>query len=180
MQSGRPRPAWRRHRHQAAQSMVETAMVLPIILLFVFVTIDLGRAAYTWVQVGHDAEVAARYDSLPDNQASDCSAINAVVKSGNGLTIAVDSNSMVNDAPAGWSAPSSLPANSGALYIYPAQAASAPVQTNCSNPDGSTQRPTASTVTAQVNFNFQPWTPIASQILPTIVLSASATEATQY
>jgi len=165
--------------------MVETALVLPIFVLFLFMTIDLARAAYTWVMLGQDAEVAARQVSLPDNQASDCSAITALASSGNGITIAADPKSIINDgtpsASSSYTAPTGM--NSGYLYIYPAQATANPPATNCANTTPSTSsatRQASSNVTALVTFNFVPWTPIASQLFPSITLAAQATEASQY
>ena len=162
---------------------METALALPLFLLLLFVTIDLCRAAYIWVMIGRDAEAAARFGSLPDNQASDCSAIRAVVTAGNGVTVSVDSNSIMGDSATGWTPPATLPSNSGALYIYPAQAIAAPPASNCVNTNPSANSPERlpdSTVTAQVNYAFQPWTPIASQLFSSITLSAGATEETQY
>jgi len=151
--------------------------------MLLFVALDLGRAAFIWVMLGRDAETAARLDSLPDNRASDCSAVKAVVTAGNGLTVTVDNNSIIDNTASGWTAPATLPANTGALYIYPAQAIAAPPASNCvnSNPSAnSPERLPSSAVTAQVNYDFQPWTPIASLLFSSITLSASATEETQY
>lgn len=166
--------------------MVETALALPIILLLLFMTIDFARAAYTWVMLGQDAETAARQISLPDNQTSDCSAITAVTTAGNGVTITADPKSIVNDGSPTSSSSYTTPTspNSGYLYLYPAQATANPPASNCTNssPNGTTSpsRQTNSTVTAQVTFDFVPWTPVASQLFPTITLKAQASEATQY
>jgi hypothetical protein len=59
----------RRHtrREDAAQSLVELALVLPIILLLVLVTVDFGRALYGWVIVQNSARIAANYAGVnPD------------------------------------------------------------------------------------------------------------------
>ena len=165
--------------------MIETALVLAVFVLFLFMTIDLARAAYTWVMLGQDAEVAARQLSLPDNQTSDCSAITAVVSSGNGVTVAADPRSIINDGTPSTSSSYTAPTgmNSGYLYIYPAQATANPPASNCANSTPSTSsaaRQTSINVTALVTFNFVPWTPIASQLFPTITLAAQASEATQY
>ena len=158
--------------------MVETALALPVVLFLVFVATDLARAAYTWVVVGQDAQAAARLAALPDNQSSDCKPIAGVITAGNGITIVADNNSYyaTKPNPAGWTAASSLPANTGALYLYPAEAKAQPVAANCSNTIARESGP----VTATVNFNFQPWTPIASQLIPSISIQAQATEETQY
>ena len=156
--------------------MVETALTLPIMLLLLFVAIDLARAAYTWVIIGQDAQTAARQASLPDNQSSDCKEFNTLAGGNSGLTVAADTRSIYGDTPGNATPASSLPANTGALYLYPAEANTTPVATNC----GNTKARQSGVVTATVNYNFQPWTPIASQLVPSINISAQATEETQY
>lgn len=156
--------------------MVETALTLPIALLLLFVAIDLARAAYTWVIIGQDAQTAARLASLPDNQSSDCREFATLGSGNNGVTVAADDKSVFGDTATNHTAAPSLPANTGALYLYPAEAKTAPVATNCSNAIARVSGPVAATVT----FNFQPWTPIASQLVPSIAISATATEDTQY
>jgi Flp pilus assembly protein TadG len=176
----------RQRRRQRAQSMVETALVLPIFLVLLFMTVDLARATYTWVMMGQDAQSAARQAALNGNQTSDCSAITGAVTAGNGVTLTADPKSIINNgspsaSPAPWTAPTQ--ANAGYLYIYPAQATANPPASNCSNASpgaGSPARPAQKSVTAIVNFNFVPWTPLVSQLLPKIVISAQATEQSQY
>jgi Flp pilus assembly protein TadG len=176
----------RRRRRQRAQSMVETALVLPVFLVLLFMTVDAARGAYTWVIMGQDAQNAARQAALAGNQASDCSAITSTVSSGNGLTVSADPKSIINDgsptaSPAPWTTPAQ--ANTGYLYIYPAQATANPPASNCSNasPGATTPvRAPQSTVTAVVHVDFVPWTPLFAQLVPKIVISAQATEQTQY
>ncbi|MBV8194289.1 MAG: pilus assembly protein [Candidatus Dormibacteraeota bacterium] len=173
------RVSWRRRRAERAQGMIESALTLPVFLLLLFMTIDLGRGVYTWVIIGQDAEIAARQAALPDNQASDCSSINAVTTAGNGITIAADPHSLADNTQ-----PASTPTqnNSGYLYLNPAQATADPPASHCTNTNpgnGSPARPHG-TVSAQVGFVFVPWTPIVSQLLPTLSMTASATVETQY
>ena len=166
--------------------MVETALVLPVFLVLLFVTIDLARGAYTWVMMGQDAEVAARQVALSGNQASDCSAITAVATTGNGVSVSADPKSILGNgdpsaSPAPWTTPAQ--ANAGYLYIFHAQATANPPASNCTNSSpgsGTSAARSSGSVTAVVNFDFVPWTPLASQLLPKIVLTAQATEQTQY
>ena len=46
-----------------AQSMVEFAIVLPILLLLVFGIIEYGRLFFAWISVENVARVGARYAS---------------------------------------------------------------------------------------------------------------------
>ena len=156
--------------------MVETALTLPLVLLLLCITTDLARAAYTWVVVGQDAQAAARQAALVDNQSSDCKPIAVVATAGNAITVVADNNSVYGDASVDPTSVSSLPANTGTLYIHPAEAKTFPVATNC----GNTKARVSGTVTATVSFNFQPWTPIASQLVPSITIQAQAGEETQY
>ncbi|MFN2581882.1 MAG: TadE/TadG family type IV pilus assembly protein [Candidatus Dormibacteria bacterium] len=175
----------RRLRRQRAQGMVETALALPVVVLLLFMTIDFGRAVYTWVMLGQDADYAARQIALPDNQASDCSAINATQTAGNGVTVSADPNSVIgNTDPSSNPVPYTTPAgaNSGYLYLYPAQATASPPAQNCSNTVGRGTEPArpSGSVTALVTFRFVPWTPIASQLFPQITMTAQANEMSQY
>ncbi|HET7038079.1 MAG TPA: TadE/TadG family type IV pilus assembly protein [Thermomicrobiaceae bacterium] len=63
----------RRHgkdRGQLGQGMVELAVVLPLLLVILLGTIDLGRAFYTYVALTNAAREAARYAAVNDTNAS--------------------------------------------------------------------------------------------------------------
>jgi hypothetical protein len=137
--------------------------------------------------MGQDAESAARQAALNGNQASDCSAINAVVTSGNGVTLSADPKSILGDGdPSASTAPWTTPtvANTGYVYIFHAQATANPPGSNCTNSSPGSgslaARSSGGSVTAVVNFDFVPWTPLASQLFSKIVLTAQATEQAQY
>ncbi|HEX5825770.1 MAG TPA: TadE/TadG family type IV pilus assembly protein [Candidatus Limnocylindrales bacterium] len=66
-----------RHRHQPAgpgrprrqrgQSLAEFALILPVLLLLVLMTIDFGRLFYSWITITNSARVAANYAAInPD------------------------------------------------------------------------------------------------------------------
>ena len=57
---GRPSP-WRRFRQtDAGQTLVEFAMVLPLMLILMFGIVDFGRAFYVWLTVTNAAREGAR------------------------------------------------------------------------------------------------------------------------
>ena len=58
----------RRARGKASgQSLVELALVLPVVLLIVLITIDFGRALYGWVVLQNSARIAANFaGAYPD------------------------------------------------------------------------------------------------------------------
>lgn len=54
---------------EAGQTLVETAMVLPILLLLLFALVDFGRGFYTWLLVTNAAREGARVASVQSSQA---------------------------------------------------------------------------------------------------------------
>jgi len=49
---------------QRGQSLVELALVLPIVMLLVMITIDFGRAFFGWISLNNMARVGANYAAL--------------------------------------------------------------------------------------------------------------------
>lgn len=165
--------------------MVEVALTLPIFLSLLFVTIDLGRAAYTYVIIGQIAQSSARLMSLPDSSNSDCSVFSHAVNNSNGFVIQGDPNSVSGDSdpvavPSAPTAGTSIAANKGDLYLWPAVASSSPPESVFHCPGNGTSRGHSTSVTAQVTFRFVPWTPIASQVIGPFTLIAVSTVSSQY
>ena len=164
--------------------MVEAALVLPVFLLLLSLTVDIGRAAYTYVIIGQVAQAAARTLSLPDSAHTDCPAFTNAESASNGYTIAADPLSVTGDGdpvatPSAPTQGSSIPANQGDLYLWPAVASAAPPD-SVANCTGSTNRVHQGRVTAQVTFRFVPWTPIAGNLTGPITIVASASVQSQY
>ena len=164
--------------------MVEMALILPVFLALLFVTIDLGRAAYTYVIIGQVAQSSARAMSLPDNATTDCTVFTRGKSSGNGFSINADPKSISGDAdpvatPSGTTQGSAITSNTGDLYLWPAEAIAAPPDgiANCA---GTAARAHNGRVTAQVTFRFVPWTPIASNLIGAINLIANSSVQSQY
>ncbi len=53
-----------RHRRSRGQSLVEFALVLPVLLLIVLFALDFGRAFFAWVSLNNAARVAANYAAI--------------------------------------------------------------------------------------------------------------------
>ena len=164
--------------------MIETALVLPVFLLLFSLTVDIGRAAYTYAIIGQLAQAAARNLSLPDNAHSDCSAFAAAESNANGYTIAADPLSVSGDSdpvatPSAPTQGSAIAANHGDLYLWPAAATASPpdATANCT---GTSSRVHYGRVTAQVTFRFVPWTPIAGNLTGPITIVATASVQSQY
>ena len=164
--------------------MIEAAIVLPVFLLLFSLTVDIGRAAYTYVIIGQVAQAAARTLSLPDSAHSDCLAFTNSESNRNGYTIAADPNSVTGDAdpvatPSAPTQGSAIAANTGDLYLYPAVATASPPD-NGANCTGTTPRAHYGRVTAQITFEFVPWTPIAGNLTGPITIVAVASVTSQY
>ncbi len=56
--------------HQLGQGMAELAVILPLLLVILFGTLDLGRAFYTYIGLTNAAREAARYAAVNDSSAS--------------------------------------------------------------------------------------------------------------
>src|SRR5262249_59522536 len=65
------RPSWRSERGQA---LLETAIILPIVLLVSVSIFEFGRAYQTWQVLTNAAREGARVAVLPDSTASDVEA----------------------------------------------------------------------------------------------------------
>jgi len=167
-----------RHRRSRGQSMVETALVLPIFITLLCGCIDFGRYVYVRGTLESDARSAGRQLTLATSQASDCSAWTVAKHSGNGISVVLDPNSTVtlSTSPTAYSPTSSIPLNSGFLFIYPAVATDASV--NC---NGTVRTTTAAkTVTTRVTYRYQPWTPGISTLIPEIDAVSTSVQPTEY
>ena len=158
--------------------MVETALVLPMFILLVCGCIDFGRYVYVRGTLESAARAAGRQLTLTTAQTSDCPAWTIVKSSGNGISLVMDPNSTVTGSTSAtaYTATSSIPTNSGYLFIYPAVATD--TATNC---DG-VVRTTASgkTVTIRVTYRYTPWTPGISTLIPEIDAVSTSVQPTEY
>jgi Flp pilus assembly protein TadG len=62
-------------RSQSGQSLVELALLTPILLLLVIGTVDMGRYAYISIQVGNAARAGAAYGAQSPIKAADTTGI---------------------------------------------------------------------------------------------------------
>ena len=71
-------------RSEQAQSLVETALLLPVLLMILVGIVDIGRAYYSYIQLTNAAREGARYAvSHPtDNPGAKQAAVNAATSSG--------------------------------------------------------------------------------------------------
>ncbi len=76
------RPLWWR---QCGQSVVETALILPILIVCLFGTLDMGRAVYAYVTLSHAVREGCRAAVVESN--SNEFVIQTVVNAGIGLNL---------------------------------------------------------------------------------------------
>jgi Flp pilus assembly protein TadG len=146
---------------QKGQAIVETALLLPILMLLVMGTSDLGRVFYYSIAVTNAAREAARqgtyYDPISTSNSFDSySAVLAAaqkeVPSDVTLTTpAVSPSHCLTGQPSSWSVYYPSQPNTGFVFI-------------CF--DGNDAQAVAATQTIQVTilYNFQPVTPLASVV----------------
>lgn len=176
---------------QLSQSMVEFALVAPLLLLMLFGIVDFGRVIYTYITldqaVNEGARVAIRSSaSLPQN-----SDVESAVQ-----THAVDVF-LANPCPNGPIDPATIPPpGSGWVYITEADPPSTPEALSASledAPGGQTWAVASGACSATnpahdhaplqvtIRYNFVPFTPLLRQFMASgIVISAAATYRTEY
>lgn len=173
-------------RRSGGQSLVEFALVAPLLFLILLLTIDFGRLVYTYGVITSSARDAARLLSLKVNQASDCAAFTDAEQFAQGFILSPDRASLVGDsnpnAPTGSLFPTTPPPNQGYIYVWPAVAPAAP-QDQHPNCDGSARFPTSQQlkdVAVQIEFTYQPLVPLFGSITGTFTLKAISVVHTEY
>ena len=155
------------------QAIVETALLLPILMLLVMGSADLGRVFYYSIAVTNAAREAARqgtyYDPVSNtNEFDDYADVLAAARRDvpGDVTLstpAISPSHCLTGQPSSWSPYYPTQANAGYVYI-------------CF--DGNDSQTTAATQTIRVTilYNFQPVTPLASVVgAGTVEVEASTT-----
>src|ERR1700682_2861269 len=157
------------------QAIVETALLLPILMLLVMGSADLGRVFYYAIAVTNSAREAARqgtyYDPISgtnvyDSYAQVLAAAQKEVPADVTLSLPVSTPShCLTGAPSSWSIYYPTQANAGYVFI-------------CF--DGNDSQTTAATQTIQATilYNFSPVTPLA-QVVGASLIQVEATTAMQ-
>lgn len=184
-----------RRRRQAAQAMIEMALLAPIIFILLVFTFDLARAAYTWAAISEATREGARQATLigttTQTGPNDSQVVSAVRSFGPNLVL-----SSVAGCYHGYSSGTATPAptigNSGYIYIV------APTSGQPNAPQGQKAVSPAETVSAGCNavniatlgttpikvvvaYKFTPFTPFALQFMPGgITMVASSTMQTEF
>src|SRR5438105_9184732 len=179
-----------RRRRQRSQSMVEFALVAPLLLLMLFGMVDFGRVIYAYITlnqaVNEGARVAIR-DSplLPTNTDVETAVRNHAVD----VTLA-------NPCPNGPITTAAPPANQGWIYITEPDPPTTPEALSPTLEDAPGGEPWANArgscsatnpahahapLQVTIYYNFVPFTPLIRQVTANnIIISAAATYSTEY
>jgi Flp pilus assembly protein TadG len=156
------------------QALVETALLLPLLMLLVMGSADLGRVFYYSIAVTNAAREAARqgtyYDPTTNSNSFDTygavlAAAQQDVPSDVTLSLAtIAPLHCLTGSPSTWSANYPTDPNTGYVYICFDQS------------DNPAPASAASTVQVRILYNFQPVTPLASVVgAATVHVEASTT-----
>lgn len=183
-----------RLRKKRAQSLVEMAMIAPILIMMLVSVIDFGRAAYDYSTLAGAVREGARQAALTGGtRMADADVVAAVQRYAVGLSLSPAS--CINGAysATAWPpvTPSSAAPNTGVIYIVsgssnsssinaPAGQAPAGATASCAavNPAYAGRYP----LTIKVVYNFQPLTPFVQQFLGSgsVTLTVASTMTTEY
>ncbi len=67
---------------QLGQSLVEIALILPVLLTIISGTVDVGRLAYAYITIGNASYAGAQYASQSPEQSLDSTGIQVAVAAG--------------------------------------------------------------------------------------------------
>jgi Flp pilus assembly protein TadG len=164
---------------RSGQSMVEFALMAPIVVVVTLLLIDFSRLVYTYAAISWAAREGARLVSLAPNISSDCAALTRVEQVGRGFPIVADPNSVAGNTDPnnpGTPAPTTPVAGQGYVYIYPA-VASTPPDTNCS---GLPRNPVAHDVAVEVQYGYTPMVPLFRSFIPDITIKTISVVHVEY
>ena len=177
---------FRKAARRDAQSLVEFALVAPLLLLIIGVTIDFARVVYAYSAISAAARAGARTLSLKDQDNSDCLVFKAVEASGQGFSLTADPNSVAgNKNPSSGTSPgpTTPPPNQGYVYIYPAVSTAQPPDAagNCGG-TGASRFPAnqAGDVAVEVQYGFRPWISFVADFVPGFPIKTVSVVQTEY
>lgn len=157
----------RRNAHPRGQSLVEFALVLPVLLVIMLFAIDFGRAFFSWVTVTNASRVAANYAAVYPRDSYSMSCGGSPIWNCPAATNPYVSQ-VGMDAAGAFSGV--CPLKSGTDFL--------PVFTD--GPDfkvsGDTSKDLGDSARVTINCTFRPLTPVISNIVgSSITISASST-----
>jgi Flp pilus assembly protein TadG len=177
-----------------AQSLVEMAMIAPLLIMMLISVIDFGRAAYDYSTLSAAVREGARQAALTGGtRMADADVIAAVQRYAVGLSLSPAA--CVNGAysATAWppSTPSSAAPNTGVIYIVSGSSNSSSIDAPAGQAPASATGSCAAVspayagrypLTVKVVYNFQPLTPFVQQFLGSgsVTLTVASTMTTEY
>jgi Flp pilus assembly protein TadG len=165
--------------------MVEFALVAPLLVMILFLTVDFGRLMYTYGAIAWATREGARMVSLSPQEVTDCPVLQRVESAGRGFNISPDPKSLVNNSdpnnPTGTLVPTVPPPGQGYIYIWPAVATAAP-QDSGNNCNGAPRlgSATARDVALQIQYTYVPLVPWFSSFIPNITIKVVSVVHSEY
>ena len=153
----------------------------------VFALIDVGRLIYIFNSISSASREGARIVALGPQQYDDCDPLNRMRAVAQTYTLNQDPNSVANSKnvdpntspmPSG-SGPTTPSAGQANAYIYPAVATSTTPVTGCSSSTKRSCPPNLyingtqtgiNAVAVEIQYSFQPLTPVISTLFPSVVV----------
>lgn len=176
---------WRYRRR--AQSLVETALIAPILIFVLLSVVDFGRAAYDYASLSAAAREGARVAIRTGaTRPGDADVVSAAQQNAIGLSVSAGPcvNGYISGPPTAPSAP-----NTGYVYVVAGaggQAVNAPGGQSAAAASGSCAAITPADaasypLSVSIVYLFQPLTPLAQQFLGSnLVMTVTSTMNTEY
>jgi TadE-like protein len=180
-------------RKKRAQSLVEMAMISPILIMMLISVVDLGRAAYDYSTLAAAVREGARVATLTGNpRMTDTDVVNAIKTYAVGLPLSAAP--CVNGVNTNW--PPSTPVapaapNAGIIYIVSGSSSSRTVNAPAGQPPAAATGGCAAVtpayagryqLTIRVVYSFQTLTPFVQQFLgsSSVYMIVTSTVTTEY
>jgi len=168
---------------RSGQALVEFALLAPLIILMLLLSIDFGRLVYTYGAIAWAAREGARLASLEPQKTTDCPILQRVESVGRGFPLLPDPNSLAGNSdpnnPVGSLIPRTPPVGTGYIYIFPAVATKVPQDTFCAgaprkNSGGSIP------VSVSIQYTYAPLVPLFQSFLPITTMKTISVVPTEY
>jgi len=171
----------RRARAHHGQSLVEFALLAPLLVLIMVATIDFSRLVYIYGAISWSAREGARLATLPPQQTTDCAVLTKAESSAQGFTITADPSSIVGNNDPNLSTTTTPPVGQAYVYIYPAVATATPVDANCSGTNrGFPNTNAVHDVAVQVEYQYTPLVPMISTFFPNLTIRSICVTRAEY
>ena len=170
----------RHARAHHGQSLVEFALLAPLLVLIMVATIDFSRLVYIYGAISWSAREGARLATLPPQQTTDCAVLTKAESTAQGFTITADPTSIVGNQDPNLSTTTTPPNGQAYVYVYPAVATATPVDANCSGTNRGFPNASVHDVAVQVEYQYTPLVPLISSFFPNLTIRSICVARAEY